>query len=105
MNIKYYLIHGIDKERGPRMISEFKKWGLDNENIKWMLTPNKDEITNEIKTCLKNNVEKYESDSRMLCFQLLSHLSDSHPMRGFDPQIYRFVLFPIAGCEKEYKKE
>jgi hypothetical protein len=49
MNIKYYLIHGIDKERGPRMISEFKKWGLDNENIKWMLTPNKDEITNEIR--------------------------------------------------------
>ena len=60
MNIKYYLIHGIDKERGPRMISEFKKWGLDNENIKWMLTPNKDEITNEIreKLLIKSSIIK-----------------------------------------------
>ena len=25
MNIQYYLIHGVDKARGPRMMEEFKK--------------------------------------------------------------------------------
>ena len=49
MNCQYYLIHGVDKERGPRMISEFEKWGLDNDKVKWILEPNKDKITNLIK--------------------------------------------------------
>lgn len=49
MSIQYYLIHGIDKERGPRMISEFKKWGLDNNKVKWILEPNKDKITNQFR--------------------------------------------------------
>ena len=45
MNNQYYLIHGVDKQRGPRMISEFEKWGLDNNKVKWILEPNKDKIT------------------------------------------------------------
>lgn len=44
MKTQYYLIHGVDKSRGPRMISEFEKWGVDNKCVKWMLHPNKDEI-------------------------------------------------------------
>ena len=44
-NIKYYLIHGVDKSRGPRMIDEFNKWGLDNKKVEWILEPNKDKIT------------------------------------------------------------
>ncbi len=44
MKIQYYLIHGIDKERRPRMTEEFKKWNLDNTNVKWILEPNKDKI-------------------------------------------------------------
>ena len=44
-NIKYYLIHGVDKSRGPRMIDEFNKWGLDNKNVEWILEPNKDKIS------------------------------------------------------------
>jgi len=47
MSIQYYLIHGVDKERGPRMIEEFKKWNLDNEKVKWVLEPNKYMITEE----------------------------------------------------------
>ena len=49
MNIKYYLIHGIDKSRGPRMLDEFKKWGLDNNNVVWVLDPNKDKINTEMR--------------------------------------------------------
>jgi GR25 family glycosyltransferase involved in LPS biosynthesis len=52
MNIQYYLIHGIDKQRGPRMIEEFKKWGLDNSRVKWVLEPNKDKIT----AIMRNNL-------------------------------------------------
>jgi GR25 family glycosyltransferase involved in LPS biosynthesis len=49
MNIQYYLIHGIDKQRGPRMIEEFNKWGLDNSKVNWILEPNKDKIDNEFR--------------------------------------------------------
>jgi hypothetical protein len=49
MNIKYYLIHGVDKERGPRMIEEFNKWNLDNNEVKWILEPNKDKIDEEFR--------------------------------------------------------
>ena len=52
-NFHYYLIHGIDKSRGPRMIEEFNKWGLDNNKVKWILNPNKDEIDDEFR---KNHV-------------------------------------------------
>lgn len=51
-NIKYYLIHGVDKQRGPRMIEEFNKWGLDNNKVKWILSPNKDEITIDMRNNL-----------------------------------------------------
>lgn len=50
--MQYYLIHGVDKSRGPRMIDEFDKWGLDNRSVKWVLHPNRDEITSE----LRNNL-------------------------------------------------
>ena len=48
-HIQYYLIHGVDKERGPRMIEEFEKWGLDNNKVKWILEPNKDKIDEEFR--------------------------------------------------------
>jgi hypothetical protein len=49
MSIQYYLIHGVDKTRGPRMIEEFKKWGLDNNKVKWILQPNKDKINDNFR--------------------------------------------------------
>ena len=45
MNIQYYLIHGVDSSRAFRMVSEFKKWGIEIEKVKWLLRPNKDEIS------------------------------------------------------------
>lgn len=48
-HIQYYLIHGVDKERGPRMMEEFEKWGLDNNKVKWILEPNKDVIDEEFR--------------------------------------------------------
>lgn len=43
-SIQYYLIHGVDQQRGPRMMEEFQKCGLDNNDVKWILQPNKDKI-------------------------------------------------------------
>jgi len=60
MKIQYYLIHGIDKERGPRMIKEFNKWNLDNKNVKWILEPNKDDIDENFR---KKVVIQYESNN------------------------------------------
>jgi GR25 family glycosyltransferase involved in LPS biosynthesis len=48
-SIKYYLIHNyLEPERKEIMISEFKKWGFELNNIKWMEHPNKNEITEEM---------------------------------------------------------
>jgi GR25 family glycosyltransferase involved in LPS biosynthesis len=59
MSIQYYLIHGIDKQRGPRMIEEFKKWNLDNKKVKWILDPNKDDITYELRNSLLIQTPSY----------------------------------------------
>lgn len=48
MNTQYYLIHGIDKSRGEMMKADFLKYGLDNDKVKWINHPNKDELTNEL---------------------------------------------------------
>jgi GR25 family glycosyltransferase involved in LPS biosynthesis len=34
------------------MVSEFKKWGIEIEKVKWLLRPNKDEITPELKNLI-----------------------------------------------------
>jgi GR25 family glycosyltransferase involved in LPS biosynthesis len=57
MNAQYYLIHGIDKQRGPRMINEFNKWGLDNNKVKWILEPNKNNISDIMRKQLLNQKE------------------------------------------------
>lgn len=48
MEIKYYLIHGVDKSREPRMKAEFEKAGIDNNTVNWILRPNKDELSVEL---------------------------------------------------------
>lgn len=53
--IQYYLIHGIDQQRGPRMKEEFVKWGLDNNKVKWILEPNKEQICNNLREKLLNS--------------------------------------------------
>jgi len=47
-NLQYYLIHGLDANRGQIMVNEFTKWGFDLNKITWMLHPNKGEITDEL---------------------------------------------------------
>lgn len=48
MTLKYYLIHGLDKKREEIMKKEFDLWEFPKEDIKWILTPNKEEITEEL---------------------------------------------------------
>lgn len=48
MNIQYYLIHGVDGNRKDHMLQSFKRVNIDNDKVKWMLSPNKDQITDEI---------------------------------------------------------
>lgn len=45
MNIKYYLIHGGDQKRKHNMQMEFDKWSFDTPEIKWILKPNKTDLT------------------------------------------------------------
>jgi GR25 family glycosyltransferase involved in LPS biosynthesis len=46
--IKYYLIHNLEVERKNIMINEFRRWGFDLNNIKWIEHPNKNEITEDM---------------------------------------------------------
>jgi GR25 family glycosyltransferase involved in LPS biosynthesis len=48
MSIKYYLIHNLDPVRKEIMINEFTKCGLNNNLVKWMEHPNKEDITEEL---------------------------------------------------------
>jgi GR25 family glycosyltransferase involved in LPS biosynthesis len=48
MSIQYYLIHGIDSSRKQRMINEFKKGNINESAVKWILWPNRDEITPDL---------------------------------------------------------
>jgi GR25 family glycosyltransferase involved in LPS biosynthesis len=47
-NIQYYLIHGIDKSREQFMLDQFKRVNIDNEKVKWIRYPNKDELSDEL---------------------------------------------------------
>lgn len=43
-SVQYYLIHGVDASRKPKMEEQFAMWGMENQTIRWMNHPNKDEI-------------------------------------------------------------
>ena len=47
--MKYYLIHGTDKSRKDRMLNEFNKAGINNDDVTWILYPNRDDITYELR--------------------------------------------------------
>ncbi len=59
--IKYYLIHNLDLNRKSNLLREFKQWGFDLDNIKWMEHPNKDEITDEFIEQLIIKIPSYSS--------------------------------------------
>lgn len=54
-----YLIHGVDKSREPRMISEFLKSGIDPSGVKWILHPNKGEISDTLHRQITNYSSSY----------------------------------------------
>lgn len=47
-NIKYYLIHNGTEERRKIMTDQFNKCGIDPQDVKWMIYPNKHEITEDL---------------------------------------------------------
>jgi glycosyl transferase family 25 len=51
---KYYLIHGVDKSRKDRMINEFNKANIPLNEVNWILHPNKDELSDELKQTVFN---------------------------------------------------
>ena len=44
-NIKYYLIHNLENERLNNMKNLFKKYSVDDKNVKLITYPNKNELT------------------------------------------------------------
>ncbi len=44
----FIVIHGIDKSRKPRMLDEFQRNGIPNDDVTWIVYPNKDELTPEL---------------------------------------------------------
>ena len=44
MNIKYYLIHGLDRRRKIFMEAQFRHHGIKKEDVTWVLRPNKDDL-------------------------------------------------------------
>ena len=46
-NMKYYLIHGVDKSRGPRMLNEFMQANIPENDVTFILSHNKDVLTDE----------------------------------------------------------
>ncbi len=45
--MKYYLIYGVDPQREQRMINEFIKAEIPQEDVTWIRHPNKDELDEE----------------------------------------------------------
>ena len=47
MNIKYYLIHGLDRKRKIFMEAQFRHNGIRKEDVTWVTQPNKDDLLPE----------------------------------------------------------
>lgn len=47
LSMKYYLIHGVDQSREPRMINEFLNANIPLDNVTWIRSHNKDTLTYE----------------------------------------------------------
>lgn len=46
-NYKFYLIHGPNEERKKVMLEQFSKFGIDNNNVRWMTGLNRDSLSQE----------------------------------------------------------
>ena len=59
LNLQIYLIHNKDEKRAKIMIDEFTKSNIDYNNIKWMIYPNKEDITEELINQIVNMQPSY----------------------------------------------
>lgn len=64
MKIQYYIIHNGEKTRKETMTRLLKDNGVDMDDVKWILHPNKNEITSELKSKLVN---KYLKNGYISC--------------------------------------
>ena len=68
MKIQYYLVHGIDHTRKDRMLNEFKNFGINNEDVKWITGYNKNELTDElINDITTENAKKILTKGHISC--------------------------------------
>ena len=66
--IKYYLIHGMDSSRKERMLSEFQHFGIDNNNVSWIVYPNKNDLSDDlIKSITTNESRSFLSKGQISC--------------------------------------
>ena len=45
----YYIIHNLEKSRKDNMVALFSKFGINHEKVTFINSPNKNELTYEIK--------------------------------------------------------
>jgi len=71
MSIKYYLIHNGTEERRKIMTDQFNKYGINPQQVKWLIHPNKNEIKEDLinkivyqKPCQSN--DRFVYPSRMI---------------------------------------
>ena len=86
MSIQYYLIHGGDTTRAQRYIDQFKHVGIDNSNVKWILHPNKDEMSDDF---LKTILNQKESTC---CFETIPAGVYPHIKKGAISCTYKHYL-------------
>lgn len=59
MKVQYYIIHNGEHSRRETMIRLLTKNGVDMNDVKWMLHPNKDEISDEFaKSLISKHLKK-----------------------------------------------
>ena len=49
INLKYYVIHNLEKERYENTLNLLKKYGVDLDDVTFVNHPNKNELTYQIK--------------------------------------------------------
>ena len=72
MNVKYYIIHNLNPSRKEKMDSLIEKYGIPEDDIKWIIHPNKNEITPEMRN-------KYvQQGITLTCGNLIGYLKDGY---------------------------
>lgn len=70
--IKYYIIHNLDPARKMKMDNLIQNYNIPEEDVCWVLRPNKDEITPEIR-------EQYvQKGTTFSCGVPISYLKDGY---------------------------